>query len=76
MYINDILFKSQYAFQKKHSTQQAILDIRVVNAIQSNTNQKLFTGGIFKYLKEAFDTVDHVILLQKVNQEAGHRRGI
>ena len=67
IYSNNILFKSQYAFQKKHSTQHAILDIQVVNAIQSNTNQTLFTGGIFKYLKEAFDTVDHAILLQKVN---------
>ena len=62
---NDILFKSQYGFRENHSTQHAIIDI--VNVIQNNMDQKLFTSGIFLDLKKACYTVDHLILLQKLN---------
>ena len=41
---NNILFKSQYGFSEKHSTQHAILD--TVNIIQNNMDLKLFTCGI------------------------------
>ena len=57
---NDILSKSQYGFREEHST-HAIIDI--VNMMQKNMDLKLFTCGIFLYLKKAFDTVDHSILL-------------
>ena len=62
---NDILFKSQYGFRENHSTQHAIIDI--VNVIQNDIKQKRFTCGIFWDLKKAFDTVDHLIFLQKLN---------
>ena len=65
-YLDDknILFQRQYGFREKHSTQHAILDI--VNQIQTNMDDKLFTCGIFIDLKKAFDTVDHHILIQKL----------
>ena len=62
---NDILFKSRYGFRENHSTQHAIIGI--VNVIQNNMDQNLFSRGIFLGLKKAFDTVDHLILLQKRN---------
>ena len=62
---HDLLYPSQYGFRKGHSTQHAILDI--INAIQANMNQRLLSCGVFIDLKEAFDTVDHEILLNKLN---------
>ena len=61
----NFLIPSQYGFRKAHSTQHAILDI--VNAIQTNMDNHLFSCGIFIDLKKAFDTVDHKILLHKLN---------
>ena len=61
----NLLTLSQYGFRKAHSTQHAILDI--MNAMQTNMDNHLFSCGIFINLKKAFDTVDHEILLRKLD---------
>ena len=61
----DILYASQYGFRKGFSTEHAIHEI--VNKIQTNMDKRLYSCGIFIDLKKAFDTVDHNILLDKLN---------
>ena len=42
---HDMLNPLQYGFRKAHATHHAIIDI--VEAIQTNMDQRLFTSGIF-----------------------------
>ena len=62
---NLVLYEKQYGFRDKYSTQHALIDM--VNNIQNNMEEKLFSCGIFLDLKKAFDTVDHYILLHKLD---------
>ena len=62
--VKNILFSAQYGFREGFSTEHTIVDI--VSATQSNMDKRLFTCGIV--IEKAFDTVNHQILLNKLNQ--------
>ena len=53
---HNLIYSSQYGFRKGHSTQHAILDI--VNPIQANMNQGLYSCGVFIDLKMVFLTIE------------------
>ena len=63
---NKLLYEKQFGFQNNTSTDHAILDL--VNNISKSFEQGKFTLGIFIDLSKAFDTVDHNILLKKINK--------
>ena len=62
---HDVFYQSRYGFRDNCSTEHAILDI--VNTFQENMDKGMFSCGVFVNLKKAFHTVDHSILLGKLN---------
>ena len=61
---NHILHNNQYGFRRNRSTTMAIIHLteKIKRAIENNE----FTIGIFLDLSNVFDTVNHKILLQKM----------
>ena len=62
----NILSDSQYGFQKHHSTVYALTHL--YDKISCSIDNMQFTVRIFIDLPKAFDTVDHNILLEKLEQ--------
>ena len=60
----DILYKKQFGFQEKHSTEHAILQL--IDQVNNSFERNQFTLGIFIDLSKAFDTVDRKILSSKL----------
>ena len=65
-FLNDkrLLYEGQYGFRKKHSTSMAIVEL--VEEITTAMDNSMSTVAVFIDLKKAFDTVDHNILLNKL----------
>ena len=61
---SDVFYKFQFGFRKKYSTNHALLSI--VEEIRGSLDNKSFACGVFIDLEKAFDTVNHNILLGKL----------
>ena len=62
---HNILHDSQYGFHKKRSAEHSLLDI--INQIETNMGEELYSRWIFIDLRKAFDKVDRRILLSKLH---------
>ena len=61
---NGTLHKSQFGFRKSHSTSHALN--HSIYQIQQALKQGNHALGVFIDLSKAFDTIDHSILLEKL----------
>lgn len=62
---NKLLNSNQYGFRNNHSTYMAIINL--VDKISNEIDKGNSTIGIFLDLSKAFDTIDHNILIDKLN---------
>ena len=62
---NNIIFNQQFGFRKNSSTLHALATI--TNKIYKSFENDEITCGIFLDLQKAFDTVDHKILIKKLD---------
>jgi len=59
-----LLFTNQFGFRRSHSTVHTLLNM--CQKISDALDEKKFAIGVFVDLQKAFDTVDHEILLAKL----------
>jgi hypothetical protein len=59
-----LLYSYQFGFRENHSTSLALIEI--VDNIRQSIEDGNYTLGIYLDLTKAFDTVDHTILLKKL----------
>ena len=61
---NNILSEHQYMFRKNRSTELAITEF--IDKITKAIDKGQYTIGIFLDLSKAFDTINHTILIKKL----------
>ena len=63
---HNVLVDSQYGFRNEHSTSLALIDL--IEELTNSIDDKKITIGIFIDLKKAFDTINHELLLHKLER--------
>ena len=63
---HEILYEFQFGLRKGHSTSQAIAEI--ADKLRKAIDDNLYSCGVFLDFSKAFDTVNHAILLQKMER--------
>ncbi len=63
--MNKILYEYQFWFRQNHSTSLALIEI--VDYILEDLQNGKYVAGIYLDLSKAFDTIDHKILINKLN---------
>ena len=61
---HNMFFGNQYGFRKKNSTELAVLE--VIDRITNQLDKELTPMNTYLDLSKAFDTLDHEILIQKL----------
>jgi hypothetical protein len=62
---HNILVDEQFGFRKKVATTNATY--KLINETQIALNDKIKVGGIFCDLKKAVDSINHDVLISKLN---------
>ena len=63
--MNSVICDWQFGFRQKYSTSHAL--IHLTDKIREQLDSGNFACAIFVDLQKVFDTVDYVILIQKLN---------
>ena len=64
---NETRYKKKFGFREKHSTEHALIEL--IDQIENSFEKKIFLllASLLTF-KKAFDTVDHQVLIKKLNQ--------
>ena len=60
----DFLYQQQYRFWRRHSTEQAITQLIMINWVLESMDEGKVTGLLFVDIFKAFDSLNHKVLLR------------
>ena len=67
-----LLHELQSGFRKNYSTETAL--IRLVDQLSLDLNKNIVSGLVFVDFKKAFDSIDHLLLLEKLYMYGIHSK--